>query len=132
MFENQPLRVFKFPDKNGNITYQVQTPEGEWHLTDEKGNFLPKEKEKEQEMETQDNPISVARKTWKCRRSQKKHFGMKTSLYLDETLFIRAKHYCADYRITLTELINRSLLLFLKKAEKKAAKEERQNDAEAE
>ncbi len=66
------------------------------------------------------------------RRSQAKAYEVKTSLYLDESLFIRAKHYCADYRMTLTELVNKSLLIFLKKAEKKAAKEERRNDAEAE
>ena len=33
-------KVFKIPDGMGGVTYQVQTPDGEWHLTDENGNFL--------------------------------------------------------------------------------------------
>ena len=35
------MRVFKIPDGQGGISYQVQTPDGVWHITDEKGNFLP-------------------------------------------------------------------------------------------
>lgn len=34
-------RVFKIPDGDGGILYRVQTPDGRWHETDEKGNILP-------------------------------------------------------------------------------------------
>lgn len=59
-------------------------------------------------------------------------YGTKTSLYLEESLFLRAKHYCADSRMTLTELVNKSLSSYLRKQEKKSAKEEKKNDASAE
>ncbi len=36
-------RVFKIPDGQGGISYQVQTPDGQWHITDEEGNFLPEQ-----------------------------------------------------------------------------------------
>ena len=36
-------RVFKIPDGDGGILYRVQTPDGRWHETDEKGNILPGE-----------------------------------------------------------------------------------------
>ena len=39
------MRVFKIPDGQGGISYQVQTPDGEWHITDENGNFLPEQPE---------------------------------------------------------------------------------------
>ena len=35
-------KVFKIPDGNGGITYQIQTPDGQWHETDESGNPIPK------------------------------------------------------------------------------------------
>ena len=35
------MKVFKIPDGNGNIIFKVQTPDGQWHETDEQGNFLP-------------------------------------------------------------------------------------------
>lgn len=34
-------KVFKIPDGNGGILYQIQTPDGKWHNTDEAGNILP-------------------------------------------------------------------------------------------
>ena len=36
------LRVFKIPDGQGGIIYQVQTPDGQWHDTDENGTPLKK------------------------------------------------------------------------------------------
>ena len=45
------LKVFKIPNGMGGITYQVQTPDGEWHLTDESGNYISQKK---------DAPISPA------------------------------------------------------------------------
>lgn len=36
-------KVFKIPDGNGGILYQIQTPDGQWHDTDEAGNILPKD-----------------------------------------------------------------------------------------
>mgnify|MGYP006916253313 CR=1 FL=1 len=33
-------KVFKIPDGKGGIRYRVQTPDGIWHDTDEKGNIL--------------------------------------------------------------------------------------------
>ena len=36
-------KVFKIPDGNGGMTYQIQTPDGRWHLTDENGVPLPDE-----------------------------------------------------------------------------------------
>ena len=33
------MKVFKIPDGNGNIIFKVQTPDGQWHETDEQGNF---------------------------------------------------------------------------------------------
>ena len=38
-------KVFKIPDGNGGITYQIQTPDGKWHITDENGNPIPEGKE---------------------------------------------------------------------------------------
>ena len=40
-------KVFKIPDGLGGFTYQVQTPDGEWLITDENGNILPPEEPKE-------------------------------------------------------------------------------------
>lgn len=60
-------------------------------------------------------------------QSRQKHYGTKTSLYLEDELFLRAKHFCTDSRITLTELVNKSLSFFLRKQEKKSAKEEKKN-----
>jgi len=34
-------KVFKIPDGKGGMTYQIQTPSGEWRFTDEAGNILP-------------------------------------------------------------------------------------------
>ena len=49
------LKVFKIPDGKGGITYQVQTPEGQWHASDEAGNILS-----QQEPATQSvTPISI-------------------------------------------------------------------------
>ena len=39
------MRVFKIPDGNGGIIFKVQTPDGQWHDTDEQGNFLPVKEE---------------------------------------------------------------------------------------
>ena len=30
-------KVFKIPDGNGGFTFQIQTPDGKWHITDENG-----------------------------------------------------------------------------------------------
>ena len=35
-------KVFKIPDGKGGIIYQIQTPDGLWHDTDEHGNILEK------------------------------------------------------------------------------------------
>ena len=35
-------KVFKIPDGKGGIIYQIQTPDGQWHDTDEAGNILEK------------------------------------------------------------------------------------------
>jgi len=37
------LKVFKIPDGKGGVTYQVQTPDGQWQETDKDGNLLQKE-----------------------------------------------------------------------------------------
>ena len=42
---NDAMKVFKIPDGNGGIIFKVQTPDGEWHETDEQGNFLPNKEE---------------------------------------------------------------------------------------
>ena len=39
------MKIFEIPDKNGKITYRVQTPDGVWHNTDKEGNFLPEAEE---------------------------------------------------------------------------------------
>ena len=36
-------KVFKIPDGNGGFTFQIQTPDGQWHITDENGVPLPEE-----------------------------------------------------------------------------------------
>ena len=36
-------KVFKIPDGNGGFTFQIQTPDGKWHITDENGVPLPEE-----------------------------------------------------------------------------------------
>lgn len=41
-------KVFKIPDGNGGITYQIQTPDGKWHITDENGVPLPEDKREEE------------------------------------------------------------------------------------
>lgn len=61
-------KVFMIPDGMGGVTYQVQTPDGEWHLTDPNGNFLTEDSPKE---ETPDVPIPKARR--QRRKSQKKN-----------------------------------------------------------
>ncbi len=61
-------KVFKIPDGMGGVTYQVQTPDGEWHLTDQNGNFLTEDSPKE---ETPDVSIPKARR--QRRKSQKKN-----------------------------------------------------------
>lgn len=133
MNENARPHIFKFPDGDGGYIYSYQDPDTfEWVNCDKDGTPLKKEVKEAPASPPVEEMPHASPKEKRTRHSQKQHFGTKTSLYLDEDLFIRAKHYCADYRITLTELINRCLLLFLKKAKKKAAKEERQNDAEAE
>ena len=30
-------KVFKIPDGNGGFSFQIQTPDGKWHITDENG-----------------------------------------------------------------------------------------------
>lgn len=125
------LKVFKIPNGMGGITYQVQTPDGEWHLTDESDNYISQKK---------DEPISPAAEESsqyglvgkRGRRSRKKCYGAKTSLYLEDDLFVMAKHYCADSRLTLTQLVNKSLRYYLKKEKKKNAKEEEQKGIETE
>lgn len=42
---NDAMKVFKIPDGKGGIIFKVQTPDGEWHETDEQGNFLPVKEE---------------------------------------------------------------------------------------
>lgn len=37
-----PMKVFKIPDGEGGIRYRVQTPDGQWHDTDENGTPLKK------------------------------------------------------------------------------------------
>lgn len=34
-------KVFKIPDGKGGVVFQIQTPDGRWHDTDEDGNILP-------------------------------------------------------------------------------------------
>ena len=75
------LKVYKIPDLNGGITYQVQTPDGKWHLTDPQGNFLPEKKE-----DTADSATSIpkekrTRKKSPSRRKDEPYqaFSMKIS-----------------------------------------------------
>ena len=119
------LKVYKIPDLKGGITYQVQTPDGQWHLTDKDGNFLSQKEEKP-------NADSSPKGHRRSGHSQNKQYGAKTSLYLEEDLFVMAKHYCADSRLTLTQLVNKSLRYYLKKEKKKNAKEEEQKGIETE
>ncbi len=36
-------KVYKIPDGNGGITYQTQSSDGKWHITDENGNPISEE-----------------------------------------------------------------------------------------
>ena len=69
-------KVFKIPDGNGGITYQIQTPDGKWHITDENGNPIPEGKEASAEA-THEVPANV-----KTRKTRK-----KTSVPSDELSF---------------------------------------------
>ena len=42
------LKVFKIPDGKGGTAYQVQTPDGKWHPSDQAGNILSQEEQSEQ------------------------------------------------------------------------------------
>ena len=79
-------KVFKIPDGMGGVTYQVQTPDGEWHLTDQNGNFLTEDSHKE---ETPDVSIPKARKP------RKKSPAKKDSDFVNFSLQIPKE----DYRI---------------------------------
>ena len=59
-------KVFKIPDGKGGITYQIQTSDGKWHITDENGNPIPERKEAPAEM------APVAPATPKTRKPRKK------------------------------------------------------------
>ncbi len=59
-------KVFKIPDGKGSFTYQIQTSDGKWHITDKIGNPIPERKEL---------PAEIAPKvpaTPKTRKSSKK------------------------------------------------------------
>ena len=115
-------------------------PEMELALADGLEEILNPTQESPQDVESvanqQDEATPEATRANKPRsgrsQSQQKHYGTKTSLYLEDELFLRAKHYCADSRITLTELVNKSLSSFLRKQEKKSAKEEKKNALQTE
>ena len=83
-------KVFKIPDGMGGVTYQVQTPDGEWHLTDEDGNFLSENPPKE---ETPEVSIPKARKT------KKKSSSKKDSDFVNFSLQIPKEDYktISDY-----------------------------------
>ena len=83
-------KVFKIPDGMGGVTYQVQTPDGEWHLTDQNGNFLTEDSPKE---DTSEVPIP------KARRPRKKSPSKKDSPFVNFSLQIPKEDYQAisDY-----------------------------------
>lgn len=53
-------------------------------------------------------------------------YGRKTSLYLDPKVFGKAKQFCLDNEVTLTDLVNDSLAFYMEE-KKKGRKEERKN-----
>ena len=70
------MKIFEIPDKYGNITYRVQTPDGVWHNTDKEGNFLQDEDTTRKEQNDTTLPKESPRK------------GAKANL----TLFISQEH----------------------------------------
>lgn len=89
-------RVFKLPDGKGGFNYQVQTPEGEWYLTDENGNPLPEEKPKEEVPE-----VFIP----KIKRQRKKAPSQKDATYVNFSLQIPKE----DYRVISSYVHWRSL-----------------------
>lgn len=64
------MRVFKIPDGQGGISYQVQTPDGQWHLTDENGNFLSEQPAEASAGESPTRPAVSRRKEKKEKPSE--------------------------------------------------------------
>ena len=56
------MKIFEIPDKNGKITYRVQTPDGVWHNTDKEGNFLPEEEDAPREKDDSSHSSSPLKK----------------------------------------------------------------------
>jgi hypothetical protein len=71
-------KVFKIPDGKGGITYQIQTPDGKWHITDENGNPIPERKEAPAEAAPE---VPATPKTRKSRK--------KTPVPPDELSFVQ-------------------------------------------
>ena len=71
-------KVFKIPDGKGGFTYQIQTPDGKWHITDENGNPIPEKKDVPAEMAP---AVPATPKTRKTRK--------KTPVPPDELSFVQ-------------------------------------------
>lgn len=71
-------KVFKIPDGKGGITYQIQTLDGKWHITDENGNPIPERKEAPAEAAPE---VPATPKTRKSRK--------KTPVPPDELSFVQ-------------------------------------------
>ena len=71
-------KVFKIPDGKGGFTYQIQTPDGKWHITDENGNPIPERKEAPAEAAPE---VPATPKTRKSRK--------KTPVPPDELSFVQ-------------------------------------------
>jgi len=61
-------KVFKIPDGNGGITYQIQTPDGKWHITDKNGVPLPEDKREEEPRATAPQKIPEKPKAGRSRK----------------------------------------------------------------
>lgn len=72
-------KVFKIPDGKGGVTFQVQTPDGRWHITDENGNLLPEE-EQNKSSAPETPPVMTGR--------EKRHTRKKPARSLQELSFV--------------------------------------------
>lgn len=86
-------KVFKIPDGNGGILYQIQTPDGQWHDTDEAGNILPKDRGKTEDGTKTVTEVAPVRMVSKERGKEKTPLSSKDGTHVNFSIHFSKEEY---------------------------------------
>ena len=86
-------KVFKIPDGNGGILYQIQTPDGQWHDTDEEGNILPKDSGRTEDRARTVTEVAPVRMVSKERGKEKTPPSSKDGTHVNFSIHFSKEEY---------------------------------------